>query len=132
MTTRRQFLQATAGTLGGLQLSDALLSVSPLSAAETTVTPDIVQLKPDIEPIVRLIEETPREKCAQVMVQQLKGGLPYRQFVAALFLAGIRNVNPQPPGFKFHCVFVGCCHSFGRSTTSKRHKRRTSKKAIFN
>ena len=106
MPTRREFLTTTAGALGGIGLSDGLLNVTPLSAAETSLTPDLVQLSPDIEPIVRLIEQTPREKCAEVMVQQLKRGLPYRQFVAALFLAGIRNVNPQPPGFKFHCVFV--------------------------
>lgn len=82
------------------------LPFSPIHAAEAEVTPDIVRFSADIEPIVRLIEDTPREKCFAVMVEQLRRGLPYRQFLAALFLAGIRNVNPQPPGFKFHCVFV--------------------------
>src|SRR5579872_4946845 len=41
-----------------------------------------------------------------MMVEQLRQGLPYRNFLAALFLAGIRDVNPQPPGFKFHCVLA--------------------------
>ena len=26
--------------------------------------------------------------------------------LGALFLAGIRNVNPRPPGFALHCVFI--------------------------
>ncbi len=105
MPTRRDFLNAAAGAgvAGGLK---ALIQISPATAAETKVAPEIVRLDQHIEPIVRLIEETPREKCFDMMVQQLRRGLPYRQFLAALFLAGIRNVNPQPPGFKFHCVFV--------------------------
>ena len=41
-----------------------------------------------------------------MMVEQLRCGLPYRNFLAALFLAGIRDVSPHPPGFKFHCVFA--------------------------
>ena len=107
MATRRGFLKAAAGTgLAGLIGSDSLLQLSPVGAGQTRVTPDLVQLRPEIEPIVRLIENTPRDKCFDMMVEQLQAGLPYRHFLAALFLAGIRNVSPQPPGFKFHCVFV--------------------------
>ncbi|MSR59414.1 MAG: hypothetical protein EXS05_17515 [Planctomycetaceae bacterium] len=105
---RRDFLRTTAGA--GLLASFAdwpgLRALGLLTAAEPDVTPDIVQLHPDIEPLVRLIEDTPREKCVEMMAGQLRQGVAYRQFLAALFLAGIRNVNPQPPGFKFHCVFV--------------------------
>jgi len=39
-------------------------------------------------------------------VEQLRRGVSYRQFLAALFLAGVRNINPRPPGFALHCVFV--------------------------
>jgi len=39
-------------------------------------------------------------------VGQLRRSVSYRQFLAALFLAGIRNVNPRPPGFALHCVFI--------------------------
>jgi len=59
-----------------------------------------------MEPLVSLIERTPREKCAEMAVEQMRGGVSYRQFLAALFLAGIRNINPRPPGFALHCVFV--------------------------
>jgi hypothetical protein len=59
-----------------------------------------------MEPLVRLIESTPREKCAEMAVEQFRNGVSYRQFLGALFLAGVRNVNPRPPGFAMHCVFV--------------------------
>jgi hypothetical protein len=94
-----------AGALAALG-DAALLRLSPLFAADAEVTPQMVQLRPEIEPLVRLIENTPREKCFEMMARELRGGRSYREFLAALFLAGIRNVNPQPPGFKFHCVFA--------------------------
>ena len=107
MPTRREFLRAAAsvgglGYIGGL----GMLSFPETCVAETNVDPKLVQLKPAIEPLVRLIERTPRERCFEVIADQLRKGLPYRNFLAALYLAGIRNVSPQPPGFKFHCVFV--------------------------
>ena len=37
---------------------------------------------------------------------RVKKGLPYQDLLAALFLAGIRNVQPRPVGFKFHAVLV--------------------------
>src|SRR5881396_2669836 len=64
------------------------------------------QVTPDIEPLVALIERTPREKCAALAVEQLRRGVSYRQLLGALFLAGIRNINPRPPGFALHCVFI--------------------------
>ena len=101
--SRRSFL-GTAGALGAL--GSVSFSHRPIFGEDVVVTPEIVRLRPEIEPLVRLIEETPREKCLEMAGEQLRGGLPYRRFLAALFLAGIRNVNPQPPGFKFHCVFA--------------------------
>jgi hypothetical protein len=62
--------------------------------------------RPEIEPLVRLLERTPRERCAEVVVAQLNEGVSYRQLLAALFLAGVRNINPRPPGFALHCLFV--------------------------
>jgi len=77
-----------------------------LSRAQARVTPEIVRLRPEIEPLVALIERTPRERAASMAAEQLRRGVSYRQLMAALFLAGIRNVNPRPPGFALHCVFV--------------------------
>ena len=104
---RRDFLKkCTRAGLLGLLADGTLLPFSPLSAAEVRATPEIVRLRPEMEPIVRLIERTPRGRCFEMMAEQLRRGVSYRQFLGALFLAGIRNVSPQPPGFKFHCVFV--------------------------
>jgi hypothetical protein len=66
----------------------------------------MVQFRPEMEPLVRLIESTPREQCAAMAVEHMRRGVSYRQLMAALFLAGIRNVNPRPPGFALHCVFI--------------------------
>jgi hypothetical protein len=93
MLTRRQLLPA---------LSSPLL----LNRSDAQVTPDLFRFRPELEPLVALIERTPREKCAEMAVEQLRRGVSYRQFMAALFLAGIRNVNPRPPGFALHCVFI--------------------------
>lgn len=77
-----------------------------LRRADAEVTPEVMKLRPEIEPLAALIERTPREKCAAMAMEQLRHGVSYRQFLAALFLAGIRNINPRPPGFALHCVFV--------------------------
>src|SRR6266540_6152061 len=95
--SRRELLHGITGTLAAPLL---------LRRADAQVTPDIVRFRPEIEPLVALIERTPREKCAEMAVEQLRRGVSYRQFMAGLFLAGIRNVNPRPPGFAMHCVFV--------------------------
>jgi hypothetical protein len=42
---------------------------------------------------VRLIEETPRDDCVAALAGQLRAGLPYRRFVAAVFLAALRKQN---------------------------------------
>src|SRR5262245_47164211 len=77
-----------------------------LTRADAEVTPDVVQFRPEMEPLVRLIETTPRERCAEMAAGQLRRGVSYRQLLGALFLAGVRNINPRPPGFAMHCVFV--------------------------
>ena len=106
--TRRQFIHgasgfATAAAMGEL---GCITPLTQVKAEELQVSPEIVQFNSNIEPIVQLIENTSREKCFEMMLDQLVSGLPYRQFVAALFLAGIRNVRPHPLGFKFHCVLA--------------------------
>ncbi len=84
----------------------ALASPLLLSRADCQVSPDLVQFRPEIEPLVALFERTPRERCAEMLVGELRRGVSYRQALSALFLAGIRNINPRPPGFAMHCVFV--------------------------
>src|SRR5205085_2771374 len=79
----------------------------PVRADETKLDPKLVRLQAEIEPLVRLIEETPREKLLEAVGQRVRGGTPYREVLAALLLAGVRNVEPRTSvGFKFHAVLV--------------------------
>ena len=103
MSTRRQLLKRLAGFSVAPGLT---LGLGPRPRPATAGEQQQVTLRDDIRPLVQLLEDTPRERCFDRVAEELRRGLPYRDFLAALYLAGIRNVNPQPPGFKFHCVFV--------------------------
>ena len=70
-----------------------------VALAETRLDSDAVRFSPEIEATVRLLEETPRDKLLEAVAARLrKNKLSYREVVAALMLAGIRNVQPRP-----HC-----------------------------
>jgi hypothetical protein len=105
---RRRFLKAglTTGTALGLAELDFLATLPPVSAAEARLRPNLVRLSPEIEPLVRLLEETPRQRLLKEVGRRVQRGLAYREVLAALLLAGVRNVQPRPVGFKFHAVLV--------------------------
>ncbi len=108
-TSRRHFLQNTAavGAAAGLGDLAFLTRLAPVSAAEAQSDPNMVRLNADIEPVVRLLEETPRDKLLEEVAARIHAGLSYRDLLAALLLAGVRNVQPRPEvGFKFHAVLV--------------------------
>jgi hypothetical protein len=97
---RRTFL-AAAGALPFLN------TLQPVSAADAKLDPELVRLDSGIEPLVRLLEETPRNRVIEEVAARVKNGLSYRELLAALLLAGVRNVQPRPSvGFKFHAVLV--------------------------
>jgi hypothetical protein len=116
---RRRFLQM-AGALGlGAELAPwaDLKTITPVRADETQVKPEMVKFRPEIEPVVRLLEDTPRDRALEVAIAELKKGLSYRDLMAGLFLAGIRNIKPRPVGFKFHAVMViNSAHVLGQSS----------------
>lgn len=92
--TRRRFLGAAATTaLAGLADLSVFRPLAPARADDAKVTPEMIRFTPDIEPVVRLIEETPRDKCVAALVEQLRQGLPYRRFLAAIYLACMRRGN---------------------------------------
>ncbi len=95
----------------------------PLSAAEVELPPDAVRFRPEIEPLVRLLETTPRERLFPVIAETIRNGTPYVPLLAATLLAGIRNVQPRPDvGFKFHCVMV--VHAAHQATLAARDEHR--------
>ncbi len=99
--SRRRFLGTTAASaaayLGWPRLGRTWAD-TPLG--------ELVRFEPELERLVRLIEDTPKQQCIDAVAAEVRAGLGERQLLAALLLAGLRNVNPQPPGFKFHCVMV--------------------------
>lgn len=77
-----------------------------LTAAEVNLPPTAVRFQPEIEPLVRFLEITPRDRLLEETAHRIRNGTTYRQLLAALLLAGIRNIQPRPVGFKFHAVLV--------------------------
>ena len=108
-SSRRHFLRTATvgGTLafyGGL---GSKVGLPPVSAEEAKLGPDIVRLRPEIEPLVRLLEESPRERLVEEFAARVRRGTTYSEALAALLLAGVRGIQPRPSvGFKFHAVLV--------------------------
>ena len=107
-SNRRQFLKASGATTAWLGLGELgfLAALPRVSAAEAVVPPNVVRFSPEIEPLVRLLEDTPRERLLEEVASRIHSGLSYREVLTALLLAGVRNIQPRPVGFKFHSVLV--------------------------
>jgi hypothetical protein len=103
--SRREFLRkATAGA--ALAGSVGSLAVET-TAAEPSKDEEIAPLDPAIEPLVRLLEQTPRDRIIETFAGKVREGTGYQDMLAALLLAAVRNVEPRPSvGFKFHSVLV--------------------------
>ncbi len=98
VTSRRQLIQKALTLSGALCL--------PLRAFGQTQVPPVVRFQSEMEPLVRVLEDTPRERLLEDVGLRVRQGLDDRQLLAALLLAGVRNVQPRPVGFKFHAVLV--------------------------
>src|SRR5882724_11377327 len=106
--TRRRFLKAAVVTGATVGLGDFsfLRQLPRVAAAEAKLDSKMVRFHSDIEPLVRFLEETPREHVLEEVAVRIHQGLTYRELLAALLLAGVRNIQPRPVGFKFHAVLV--------------------------
>ena len=72
-STRRSFLQTTgAATLLGSGAFAFLKGLAPVSAADARLDPKLVRLDDSIEPLVRLIEETPRNRLLEEVAGRIK------------------------------------------------------------
>ncbi|MBY0230262.1 MAG: hypothetical protein K2W96_13345 [Gemmataceae bacterium] len=117
LRARRDFLSA-AGLTGLAALIDAL---PPVRGAASPARA-IAAVSDDLEPLVRLVEETPRDKIIERAVDRIKAGTSYEELLAALLLAGVRGIQPRPVGFKFHAVLV--VHSAHQASLAARDKER--------
>ncbi len=108
MIDRRSFLKSTssAGAVVALGNFGFLSRLPSVTAQEAAIDPRTVRFHPDIEPLVRLLEDRPRERVLEEVAARIQRGLSYREVLAALLLAGVRNIQPRPVGFKFHAVLV--------------------------
>jgi hypothetical protein len=105
LCTRRRFVGGSLQAGAVAALGDfAFLRGLPAPAAD--VTPRTAQFSPEIEPLVRLIEDTPRDRVLEAVAIEVRKGASYEQVLSAVFLAGVRGIQPRPVGFKFHAVLV--------------------------
>ncbi|HTG45695.1 MAG TPA: twin-arginine translocation signal domain-containing protein, partial [Verrucomicrobiae bacterium] len=82
---RRSFLKwaGGAGALAGLGDLGFVGRLPSVSAAEAKIPAHAVRLHPEIEPLVRLLEETPRDRVLEEIAQRIRKGLTYREVIAA-------------------------------------------------
>ena len=93
---RRNFLALSA--TASVPLFADLAFLAPLSrvvAADPTFDPAALENGAELLRLVKLIRNTPRAQCVPVFVAQLGDGLPYQQFLAALFLASLSHGDPH-------------------------------------
>jgi hypothetical protein len=101
--SRRDFVAAALAGVGDLAF---LHGLPTLTAADVKDVSGKVRLEADIEPLVRLIEETPREQIIEAVAGRVRKGTSYGELLAAVLLAGARSIRPRPVGFEFHCVLA--------------------------
>lgn len=94
--SRRRFL-ATAALTAAASEWTVLLPWAGARAQERAVTPEMVRFSPEIEPILDLIERTPRERCVSMMMEQFRRGLPYGHFLKAAAYACSSHIFLSEP-----------------------------------
>jgi hypothetical protein len=105
--SRRRFVTRSLQTGAIAALGDfAFLHGLPAPAANDKSARRLVPLSAEMEPLVRLLEDTPRDKLIERIVAEVRKGTSYEQLLGAVFLAGVRGIQPRPVGFKFHAVLV--------------------------
>ena len=74
---RRSFLKivTASGVLAALGDLGFLTQLPSVSAAEAALEPRLTRFHPEIEPLVRLIEEMPRDRVLEEVTRRVKHGL---------------------------------------------------------
>src|SRR5271156_1251114 len=91
--TRRRFVNGAVqgGLLASLADFSFLDSLPSAGAAGPPVLPKVASVASDVEPLVRLIEETPRADLLEKVTTAIRKGTSYQQLLSAVFLAGVRG-----------------------------------------
>lgn len=105
---RRRFVTRALQAGAVASLGDfAFLNGLPAPAADNDkAARRLAPLSAEIEPLVRLMEDTQRDKLMERIVAEVHKGTSYEQLLSAVFLAGVRGIQPRPVGYKFHAVLV--------------------------
>src|SRR5688572_4812080 len=90
----------------GAALAGVIAALPAVRAADEGPARRMASVSDDLEPLVRMIEEAPRNQVIEKAVAAIKNGTGYDDLLAALMLAGVRGIQPRPVGFKFHAVLV--------------------------
>ncbi len=105
---RRRFVTRSlqAGAIAALGDFSFLHGLPAPAADNDKAARRLVPLHADIDPLVRLIEDTQRGQLMERIIAEIQKGTSYEQLLSAVFLAGVRGIQPRPVGFKFHAVLV--------------------------
>src|SRR5207237_7913440 len=85
-SSRRSFLRHSAEVAATAGLADlAGLTRLPAVAAQDAQMPrNWAAVASDVEPLVRLIEDTPRNRIIEVAAERVRGGTSYQELLAAV------------------------------------------------
>ena len=108
-TSRRQFIGTSmqAG-LGGLAAAGLLPQLEPVAADEAILQTDHVKFSSDIEPVVRMLEDTPRDQLMESVAARIRHGLSYRENPGGPAVGGCAQCTTTPArGIQVSCRVGG-------------------------
>src|SRR5204863_4124332 len=92
---RRQFVTRSA-QVGLLASVGDFAFLRNLPSADAQQPANVVRFHADIEPLARLLEETPRDRLLETVGQRVRAGTAtYNDLYSALLLAGVRSIKPR-------------------------------------
>lgn len=122
--TRRALLRrAVAGAALGVGHTSLAASNRRAGASFSEGRSDATASASRVDPLVRLLEATPREQVIEKVADEIRSGASYLDVLAALLLAGVQHVQPRPSvGYKFHTVLAVISYHLIGAGLSKRDR----------
>ena len=96
--SRRDFL--ATGLLASMSDLAFLHHLPPWALPRRSFTPQVVNLGPEMEPLVRLIEETRVGNSWKPVAGRIRAGTSYGRLLEALLLAGVRGIQTAAGRFQ--------------------------------